>query len=128
MKVFAPADLLGKLDHRLKVLTGGARDLPGRQQTMRGAIAWSYDLLESSERELLCRLAVFSGGCDFEAAEVVCGAAGLDVFEGVGSLVDKSLLRQPEQEDGESRFRMLDLVREYALEQLEARRMDGVGA
>ena len=61
MKLFAPAALLGRLEHRLKLLTGGARDLPGRQQTMRGAVAWSYDLLEARERELLCRLAVFGG-------------------------------------------------------------------
>jgi predicted ATPase len=120
VKLFAPGALLGKLEHRLKLLTGGARDLPGRQQTMRGAVQWSYDLLDESERELLCRLAVFAGGCDYGAAEAVCGAAGLDVMEGLGSLVDKSLLRQREQADGESRFRMLDLVREFALEQLEA--------
>src|SRR6185369_6335088 len=122
VKLFAPAALLGKLEDRLKLLTGGARDLPGRQQTMRGAVQWSYDLLEAGERELFCRLAVFAGGCDYEAAEAVCGPARLDVLDGIASLVDKSLLRQREQEDGESRFRMLDLVREFALEQLEANR------
>ena len=120
VKLFAPGALLGKLEHRLKLLTGGARDLPERQQTMRGAVAWSYDLLDAGERELLCRLAVFAGGCDYEAAELVCGTAGLDVLDGIASLVDKSLLRQREQGDGETRFRMLDLVREFTLEQLEA--------
>jgi non-specific serine/threonine protein kinase len=73
VKLFAPRALLGKLEHRLKLLTGGARDLPERQQTMRGAVSWSYDLLDAGERELLCRLAVFAGGCDYEAAEAVCG-------------------------------------------------------
>jgi non-specific serine/threonine protein kinase len=120
VKLFAPQALLGKLEHRLKLLTGGARDLPGRQQTMRGAVLWSYDLLDEGERELLCRLAVFAGGCDYMAAEAVCGAAGLDVMDGLGSLVDKSLLRQRDDEDGESRFRMLDLVREFALDELDA--------
>ena len=120
MKLFAPAALLGRLEHGLKLLTGGARDLPVRQQTMRGAVAWSYDLLDENERELLCRLAVFAGGCDFAAAEAVCGPAGLDALDGISSLVDKNLLRQREQSDGESRFRMLDLVREFALEELEA--------
>jgi non-specific serine/threonine protein kinase len=120
VKLLSPQAMLERFDQRLKLLTGGARDLPARQQTMRGAIAWSYDLLDDGERELLCRLAVFSGGWTLGAAEAVCGSAGLDVLDGIASLVDKSLLRQRGEEDGESRFRMLDLVREFALEQLEA--------
>jgi predicted ATPase len=119
VKVLSAEALLARLGERLKLLTGGARDLPERQQTIRGAIAWSYDLLEEPERALLRRLAIFAGGCSYEAAEAVCGE-GLDVLEGLGSLVDNSLLRQREQEDGEVRFRMLEVVREYALEQLEA--------
>jgi non-specific serine/threonine protein kinase len=120
VKVLAPAAMLERLDNRLKILTGGARDLPGRQQTMRGAVAWSYDLLDEGERALFSRLAVFAGGATLGAAEAVCGWDGLDVLDTVSSLVDKSLLRQRDDEDGEARFTMLEVVREYALEQLEA--------
>jgi predicted ATPase/serine/threonine protein kinase len=120
VKLLTPRAMLDRLDHSLKLLTGGARDLPTRQQTMRGAVKWSYDLLDEAERAVLRRLAVFVGGCTLEAAEAVCGTDGEDVLEALGSLVDKSLLRQREQEDGEPRFKMLEVVREYALEQLEA--------
>jgi tetratricopeptide (TPR) repeat protein len=112
--------MLDRLDHSLKLLTGGARDLPTRQQTMRGAVEWSHDLLEEAERVVLRRLAVFVGGCTLGAAEAVCAPGGEDVLEALGSLVDKSLLRQREQEDGEPRFRMLEVVREFARERLEA--------
>jgi len=87
---------------------------------MRGAVAWSYDLLDGAERAVLRRLAVFAGGCTLGAAEAVCGAGGEDVLDALSSLVEKSLLRQREQEGGEPRFRMLEVVREYALERLEA--------
>jgi tetratricopeptide (TPR) repeat protein len=87
---------------------------------MRGAVAWSYELLDGSEAAVLRRLAVFAGGCTLEAAEAVCGSVAEDVLEAVGSLVDKSLLRQREQEDGEARFLMLEVVREFALERLDA--------
>jgi predicted ATPase len=117
VKLLTPQAMLDRLDRSLKLLTGGARDLPTRQQTMRGAVEWSYDLLEEAERVVLRRLAVFVGGCTLGAAEEVCGA---DVLEALGSLVEKSLLRQREQEDGEPRFSLLEVVREYALEQLES--------
>ncbi|HYO91844.1 MAG TPA: tetratricopeptide repeat protein, partial [Pyrinomonadaceae bacterium] len=120
VKLLTPRAMLDRLDQRLTLLTGGARDLPGRQQTMRGAVAWSYDLLDESERTVLRRLAVFAGGCTLEAAEALCGAGGEDVLEALGSLIEKSLIRQRELEDGEARFTMLEVVREYALEQLEA--------
>lgn len=120
IKLLTPQAMLDRLDQRLKLLTGGARDLPGRQQTMRGAVAWSYDLLDETERAVLRRLAVFAGGCTLSAAEEVCGAGGEDVLDALGSLVDKSLVKQREQEDGEARFTMLEVVREYALERLEA--------
>ncbi|HKS27676.1 MAG TPA: protein kinase [Pyrinomonadaceae bacterium] len=120
VKLLTPRAMLDRLDQRLKLLTGGARDLPGRQQTMRGAVAWSYDLLDEKERAVLRRLAVFPNGCTLEAAEAVCGSGDEDVLEALGSLVEKSLLRQREQEDGEARFTMLEVVREYALERLEA--------
>lgn len=129
VKLFAPQAMLGRLESRLKLLTGGARDLPARQQTLRGAIAWSYDLLTQGEQMFFRRISVFVGGCTLEAAEIVCNAGGdtaassmqaleIDIVDGVSSLVDKSLLRQQDQEDGEPRFTMLETIREYGLEQL----------
>ena len=120
VKLLTPRAMLGRLDHSLRLLTGGPRDLPGRQQTMRGAVAWSYDLLDEEERAVLRRLAVFPGGCTLDAAEAVCGAGDGEVIEALGSLVEKSLVRHREQEDGEPRFTLLEVVREYAIEQLEA--------
>ncbi|HYN89741.1 MAG TPA: NB-ARC domain-containing protein, partial [Ardenticatenaceae bacterium] len=101
----------------LHLLTGGARDLPARQQTLRSTIGWSYDLLDQAERDLFDRLGVFAGGWTLEAAEAV--ADGMGVLDGLESLVDKSLVRQHEQ-DGDGRFTMLQTIREYAIERLEA--------
>jgi len=120
-KLFPPQALLSRLTNRLKLLVGGARDLPSRQQTLRGTIAWSYDLLDRDEKTLFRRLSVFVGGCTLEAAEAVCNAHGDlegDVLDGVARLVDKSLLRQETQADGEPRLLMLETIREYALERL----------
>src|SRR6266567_5463977 len=122
-KLFAPQALLSRLRNRLTLLVGGAQDLPLRQQTLRGTIAWSYDLLNQDEKTLFRRLAVFVGGCTLEAAEAVCNAhtdLEIDVLEAVAALVDKSLLRQEEQADGEPRLLMLETIREYALERLAA--------
>jgi predicted ATPase/DNA-binding CsgD family transcriptional regulator len=122
-KLLSPQALLPRLRNRLKLLVGGARDLPSRQQTLRGTITWSYDLLDQNEKSLFRRLAVFVGGCTLEAAEAVCNAGkGMegDILDGVAGLVDKSLLRQEEQADGEPRFLMLETIREYALERLAA--------
>src|SRR6266702_2507527 len=122
-KLFAPQALLSRLRNRLKLLVGGAQDLPLRQQTLRGTIAWSYDLLGQDEKTLFRRLAVFVGGCTLEAAEAVCTAQGdllIDVLEAVAALVDKSLLRQETQADGQPRLLMLETIREYALERLAA--------
>lgn len=126
------AALLLRLERRLPLLTGGARDLPQRLQTMRDAIAWSHDLLEPDEQRLFRRLAVFVGGCTLEAAEAVCAdgpvtAAALpaetilpnSVFDGLAALIDKSLLWQDAHAD-EPRYRMLELIREFGLEQLTA--------
>ena len=125
VNVFSPQALLARLEHRLAVLTGGPRDLPVRQQTLRQAIAWSYDLLSAGEQMLYRGLAVFVGGCTLAAAETVMAAAGatesgLDVVNGMASLVDKSLLRQEDGEDDAPRFRMLETLREHALERLAA--------
>jgi predicted ATPase len=123
VKLLAPQAILTRLSNSLKLLTGGARDLPERQQTMRATIAWSYDLLEAEEKTLLNRLAIFAGGFTLEGAEAVANAESdlsVDLLDGVASLVDKSLLLQREKADGEPWFRMLVVVREFALEALEA--------
>lgn len=114
IKIFSPKDLLKRLDDQLKVLTSGAKDLPIRQQTMRDAIAWSYDLLGDAERELFRRLSVFVGGATLEAIENICGANDADIFETVLSLTDKSLLRRRESADGSFRFQMLEVVRQFS--------------
>ena len=128
VKLFSPRALLDRLDRGLQLLAGGARDLPGRQQTLRDAIAWSYDLLDADEQALFRRLAVVVGGCTLEAAEAVCGSGEDEqvdgsVLETLASLVDNSLLvsryeTPARHEDGEPRFTMLETIREYALERL----------
>jgi predicted ATPase/class 3 adenylate cyclase len=110
-----PPALLRRLDQRLKLLTGGAQDLDERQRTLRGTIEWSYELLPRAERELFARLGVFVGGSRLDAAEALCGAIEIDVLDGLQSLVEKSLLRQRPDADGEPRFWMLETIREYAL-------------
>jgi predicted ATPase/class 3 adenylate cyclase len=114
-----PAALLRRLDERLNLLTGGAQDLDERQRTLRATIEWSYDLLLTEEKALFARVGLFVGGCRLEAAETLCGDLGIDVLDGLGSLVEKSLLRQRADADGEPRFWMLETIREYALEVLE---------
>jgi predicted ATPase/class 3 adenylate cyclase len=111
VKVLSPSQILARLEGRLALLTGGARDLPERQRTLRATIEWSYDLLTDEERRLFARMAVFRGGCTLDAAEAVT-EAGLDNLQ---SLVDKSLVRHRD-----NRFAMLELIREYAAERLEA--------
>lgn len=110
VKALSPAQILERLDERLPLLTGGPRDVPARQQTLRATIAWSYDLLEPDERQLFRRLSVFAGGCTLDAAEQVAGA---DV-DGLQSLVDKSLFRFDHE-----RYSMLETIREYATKELE---------
>ncbi len=146
IRLLPPEAMLKRLDSRLKLLTGGGRDAHDRQRTLRGTIEWSYDLLNEEEQRLFRRLGVFVGGWTLEAAEAVAqdrlnvegwtvdeGSlartvegesfavedGGLDVLEGLGSLVDKSLVQQREGVEGEPRFTMLETIREYALEQLQ---------
>jgi len=138
VRVLSPQAILTKLGNRLKLLTGGSRDLPARQQTMFCAVEWSYDLLTDNEQRLFRWLAVFAGGFMFEAAETVCdnyelqisdnesSKEQIEVLELITSLVDKSLLAQKEQADGESRFRMLEVVREFALAALEGSSEDEI--
>jgi predicted ATPase len=115
LKALSPGQILERLEQRLPLLTGGARDTPERQRTLRATIEWSYELLTSEEQRLFARLGVFVGGCTLEAAEAVCDA-DLDTLQ---SLVEKSLLRFSNE-----RYWMLETVREYAREQLVAARED----
>ena len=112
--LFSPEQMLEKLAQRLDLLKGG-RDADPRQQTLRATIEWSHDLLSAEEQRLFARLAVFSGGCTYEAAEVIAGA-GADTLQ---SLLDKSLLRKRDSSLG-PRYWMLETIREYAAERLEA--------
>ncbi|MGH2530939.1 MAG: ATP-binding protein [Thermomicrobiales bacterium] len=151
IKVLSPRDLLTRLTNRLQILVGGSRDLPARLQTMRDAIAWSYDLLSPEEQALFRRLSIFVGGCTLDAAKWVMAEGGKrkadateaegrgrkaesddgsaavrrppsasDVLDGIASLVDKSLLRRTDQDEGEPRFEMLETIREYGVDQLAA--------
>jgi predicted ATPase/DNA-binding CsgD family transcriptional regulator len=123
VKVLTPPALLARLERRLPLLTGGSRDLPERQQTMRDTIAWSHDLLSPQERVLFRRLAPFVGGCTLQAAQDVAAAPGQpdhDILPDLAALVDKSLLQWRDSGSEEARFSMLETVREFALEQLVA--------
>jgi tetratricopeptide (TPR) repeat protein len=127
MKLLSPQTLLARLDQPLNVLTGGARDVPARQQTLRNTIEWSYQLLNAREQRLFRWLSVFVGGCSLQAAEAVCSEPGDgagEVLDGIASLVDKSLLQRIEQTGSEGqedqRLLMLETIREYGLEVLTA--------
>lgn len=123
IKLLPPPVLLQRLTRRLEVLTGGARDIPPRQQTLRNTLAWSYHLLEDKEQRLFRQLAVFVGGCTLEAIEAVhrsiTNEAG-PIFDDLASLIDKSLLLPIEQEGEAPRLLMLETIREYGLELLAA--------
>ncbi len=122
VKLLPPDAILERLHDQLATLGGGARDLPERQQTLRGAIAWSYDLLDQPGRRLIARQSVFAGGCSLGMAETICGPAaelGVEVLDGLEALVDQSLVRA-EDVAGEPRFRMLETIRAFSAEKLEA--------
>jgi tetratricopeptide (TPR) repeat protein len=119
-KVLTPTQILPRLQRRLSLLTTGARTLPDRQRTLRGAIAWSHDLLPEAERRLFARLSVFAGGWTLESAEAVCDpeGLGLDVLDRLASLVDQSLMLRTEPTAGRPRFSMLETIREFGQERL----------
>jgi predicted ATPase/class 3 adenylate cyclase len=120
VRMLPPEAMLRRLTTRLPLLTGGARDLPLRQQTLRGAIAWSYEMLSEEDQALFRRMAVFAGGASLEAIEAVAAGQGpaWDAFDGLERLVDQSLVRQSEL-TGEPRFSMFETIREFGLEELE---------
>jgi tetratricopeptide (TPR) repeat protein len=122
IKVLAPQALLVRLDQCLELLTGGPRDMATRHHTLRATLDWSYDLLPADEQRLFARLAVFRGGCTLEAADAVCSAdgTGRDVLDRLQRLLDQSLVQHAAGPTGEPRFRMLEPIREYALERLAA--------
>jgi predicted ATPase/DNA-binding winged helix-turn-helix (wHTH) protein len=120
-KVLSPSGILDRLECPLQLLTGGALDLPERQQTLRKTIDWSHGFLNEAEQKLFRRLSVFVGGCTLEAVEAVCNTShdvGIDLFEGLSSLVDKNLVQRVDRAEAEPRFAMLETIREYALERL----------
>jgi predicted ATPase/class 3 adenylate cyclase len=119
VKLLSPEMMLARMQDRLSLLRSGVRDVPQRQKTLRDAIAWSYDLLDPSERGLLRQLGIFMGGFTLETAEGVVGEE-VNLFDGVSSLLDKSLIRQDLHDRDEGRFSMLETIREYALERLDA--------
>ena len=117
IKMLTPQALLKRLEHSLNILVGGAVDLPDRQQTLRETIGWSYQLLEPAEQTLFTRLGIFAGGFTLDAAEEICKPLdGIDVFSGIETLLNNSLLRQVRSVSDEPRFDMLQTIREYALE------------
>jgi predicted ATPase/DNA-binding CsgD family transcriptional regulator len=123
IKLLPPRTLLGRLEHRLSVLTIGAQDVPARQQTLRNTLEWSYNLLDAQEQRLFWRLSVFVGGCTLQAIEAICAALGKSdgagqILDKVASLIDQSLLQQTGQEEDELRLGMLETIREYGLERL----------
>ena len=123
-RVMSPATILGRLEPLLTLLTGGPREMPARQQTMRATLRWSYDLLEENEKRLLACLAVFVGGFTLEAAEAVCGPTSetkvehFAVLDGITSLIEHNLLTARDQREEDSRCQMLEVLREFALEAL----------
>jgi predicted ATPase len=121
LKILSPADLLDRLRRCLELLSGGAADMPARQQTLRRTIDWSYDLLSDGAQRLFRRLSAFSGGFTLEGVEAVCNTAHdleMDLLDGIASLTDKSLLHEIHTEGSTARFAMLETVREYASERL----------
>lgn len=120
IRLLPPTAIVARLGQSLSLLAGGARDLPMRQQTLRGAIEWSHGMLEPDDQRLFACFSVFAGRADLEAVQEVCGTPDLDVLDGLASLVDKSLVRRRDTRDGEPRFGMFETIRAFAAERLAA--------
>ncbi|MGK2856805.1 MAG: protein kinase domain-containing protein [Thermoanaerobaculia bacterium] len=118
IRLLPPAAMLARIENRFSLLSGGPQDLPDRQRTMYGAIAWGHNLLDDAERVLFARVSVFAGGFTLEAAEEVCAAPGGDTLERLASLVDKSFVRQDAASDGEPRFSLLETIRDFGRDRL----------
>jgi tetratricopeptide (TPR) repeat protein len=120
-KVLTPEQMLPRLQECISVLGSGPKNVPERQRTLRGAITWSHELLDPAEQGLFARLSVFRGGWTLESAEAICDleGLGLDILDGLSSLVDQSLIRRSEPDEGDPRFSMLETIREFGHEQLE---------
>src|SRR4029077_17110655 len=121
VKLLPPESILARLEHSLRLLTGGGRDLPDRQQTLRATVGWSHDLLTGGARRLLATCSVFAGGASLEAIETVCDAAvdiGLPALDGLAELLDQSLMRQLRR-PGPVRYALLETIREFAAERLD---------
>jgi predicted ATPase/DNA-binding XRE family transcriptional regulator len=140
IRLLSLQEMQTRFESRLSILSGGPRNLPARQRTLRAAIDWSYSLLSDREQTLFAQLGVFVGGCTLSAAEAICqveaGTGGdssadsgqaptFDVSAGLASLLDKNLLKREEGVEGESRFTMLELIREFALERLQSSGKEG---
>jgi predicted ATPase len=122
VRLLPPQEMLSRLDKRLTILTGGPRDLPARQQTLRATIDWSYGLLSEQDKELFARLSIFRGGRSLDAVEALCNPDGqLDVLGALESLIENSLIQQVDGPGGEARFVMLETIHEYAGERLHER-------
>ncbi len=133
MRLLSPQQLQDRLGQSLQVLSGGSRDLPERQQTLHNTIQWSYDLLNAEKQRLFRRLTIFVGGCSIEAVESVSmsisramSEEAMNVLDACVSLLDKHLLQQQEQQDGNSRLFMLETIREFALECLHSSGETGI--
>jgi predicted ATPase/class 3 adenylate cyclase len=128
IRLLTPDDIVKRLGRSLSLLAGGARDLPARQRTLRGAIDWSYDLLDESMQAFFRRLGVFMGGFSLEGADEICNPGeelGVNSLDTLEALVENSLVKHFETDDRETRFRMLETIREFAVEKLEAAGDDG---
>lgn len=119
LNLLDPPSMLARLENRLTLLRGRVRDVPERQQTLRATLDWSHDLLSPEEQRFFARASVFAGGWSLDAVHAVCGPGlDIDVLDGLGGLVDGSLVRRRDVGDGDVRFRMLETIREYAVEKL----------
>src|SRR5215207_4746363 len=119
VSVLSPSELLAQLEHRLALPSAGGLEAPLRQRSLRDTIAWSYELLSAPSQALFRRLAVFNGGCSLDAIKEICGDGSLDVLQELRALVANSLVRRTDDPAGDSRYTLLETVREFGVERLQ---------